>query len=311
MKILLFTHENDIDGMGSIIICKKAFENFDFVTCKTYEVNKKVKEKIDDKTIYNYDFIFVTDICIKEPLLKLIANDKVLSKKIVVLDHHKSEIEEGNNKYDFVNIVVSNDMGKVSGTSLFYNYLIDKGYITHTSFLDEFVECTRQYDTWEWIRYNNVKGRMLHILFETLGYEKYIFLMTKKLENDDYLKFTSDEIKIIEEFDKRFKQDVENILVNMKVYNLLIDSVEYKIGYVKCPYKYRNDIDGIVRKNNVYDIDTVGMIMTDEDTVSYRSVKDIDVSKIGLYFGGKGHRSAAGNPKDNDKFKEVLKKLEM
>ena len=64
MKILLFTHEQDIDGMGSIIIASQAFSSFDYITCQTFEVNQKVKETIDNGKIYDYDFIYVTDICI-------------------------------------------------------------------------------------------------------------------------------------------------------------------------------------------------------------------------------------------------------
>lgn len=46
--------------------------------------------------------------------------------------------------------------------------------------------------------------------------------------------------------------------------------------------------------------------MLDKNTVSYRKIKNIDVSKIGVYFGGKGHKGAASNPQDNQKFIKVL-----
>lgn len=38
MNVLLFTHEQDIDGMGSIIIGKQVFDSFDYITCKTFGV---------------------------------------------------------------------------------------------------------------------------------------------------------------------------------------------------------------------------------------------------------------------------------
>jgi nanoRNase/pAp phosphatase (c-di-AMP/oligoRNAs hydrolase) len=34
----------------------------------------------------------------------------------------------------------------------------------------------------------------------------------------------------------------------------------------------------------------------DKDTISYRSVKDIDVSEIASHYGGHGHRAAASSP---------------
>ena len=309
MKVLLFTHEQDIDGMGNVILCKQAFKDFDYVTCKTFEVNKKVQEKIDDKSIYKYDFIYVTDICIKEPLLSFINNDEYLKDRLIILDHHKSEIDEGNDKYDFVHIVIEDKKCKVSGTSLFYEYLLNNKLIKKTKSLDDLVEWTRQYDTWEWKKYNNPKGRMLHILFEVLGYKKYIEIASRMVLNEEEITFLPEELKVIDDFIKQFDKDVLMIIKDMKVCELVIDNIKYRIGYVRCPYKYRNDINEVVMKNNINDIDVVGMIMTDTDTVSYRNVKDIDASKIGVYFGGKGHKSAASNPQDNVLFKEIVNNL--
>ena len=120
MKVLLFTHSQDIDGMGCALLANKAFKDYTLVPTKTFDITKNVKEYIDNKKIYDYDQIYVTDLCIKEPVLKQIDEDEVLRNKLIVLDHHKTEIEEGNNKYDFVNIIVEEDGIKQSGTNLFY-----------------------------------------------------------------------------------------------------------------------------------------------------------------------------------------------
>lgn len=309
MKILLFTHEQDIDGMGSILLCQKANFIFDFITCKTFEINNKVQQTIDNKEIYKYNYIYVTDLCIKEPLLTFINNDLILRKKLIIFDHHKSEIDEGNNKYDFVNIVVENAKGKVSGTSLFYEFLLKNNLIKETKSLDLLVEWTRQYDTWEWKKYNNVKARMLHILFETQGYKKYLELIGQMLENEDELIFTAEEMKIIDEFNKKLDEDIDAILKGMHIVQLPIDNFTFKIGFVRGPYKYRNDINEKIKENNIFDIDTVGIIMEDMETVSYRGVKDIDVSMIATYFGGKGHKNAASNLQSNEKFKVLLKQI--
>lgn len=88
---------------------------------------------------------------------------------------------------------------------------------------------------------------------------------------------------------------------------LEIDGIFYKVGYVNCPYKYRNDINDYIKNTgNLNDIDIVGMIITDRDTVSYRQIKEVDVSKVAEYFGGKGHFAASSNPKENDEFKRML-----
>lgn len=310
MKVLLFTHEQDIDGMGNAILGKLAFEEFDFITCKTFEINKKVQETIDNGSIYNYDKVFVTDLCIKEPLLGYIDKDKNIKEKILILDHHKSEIVEGNDKYSFVNIVLENERGKVSGTSLFYEYLLSNGYLKSNKSLDELVEWTRQYDTWEWKQYNNENGRKLHVLFEVMGYQKYIDMVLKMLKKENGLVFDNDQLAIINKFNEDFKRDVKEILGGMKVYELKLDGKIYRVGYVKSIYKYRNDINEVIMKDNVNDIDLVGMIMTDMDVVSYRNVKPVDASLIAVYFGGKGHKGAATNPQSNEKFKEILNMFE-
>lgn len=307
MRVLLFTHEQDIDGMGSIILSLKVFKNLKYVPCKTFEITKKVSEYVNRKEIYDYDKIFVTDLCIKEPLLSKINDDEILREKLIVLDHHKSEIVEGNNKYDFVNIIVENERGKTSGTSLFYEYLIKQGYILPTPCLDELVEMTRQYDTWEWNKiYNNAKARKLHLLFEQVGYKKYIEKVCNIIDTKDTFEFDQEDLKIIEDFDIKLNEEVPLILKGMKIKTLVIDNVSYKIGFVISPYKYRNDLSEIIKENNKYDIDLVGIIMTDTDTVSYRCVKDVDVSKVGVYFGGKGHKGAASNEKSNKKFLDIL-----
>ncbi|MDD3821894.1 MAG: DHH family phosphoesterase [Bacilli bacterium] len=203
MRVLLFTREQDIDGMGSIIIGKQVFKSFDYITCKSFEVNKKVSSAITSGIIYNYDFIYVTDICIQEPLLTQINNDEELKYKLLVLDHHKSEIDAGNNKYSFVNIILANEKGKVSGTSLFYEHLKSKGLVHPNARLDELVELTRQYDTREWKEvYNNNKARMLHILFEQLGYQKYIESINDIILNNKTFEFNEYQLNLIELFEK-------------------------------------------------------------------------------------------------------------
>lgn len=307
MKILLFTHEQDIDGMGSIIIASCAFSDFDYITCKTFEVNQKVSEVINDGSIASYDFVYVTDICIKEPLLSQINADSVLRSKFLILDHHKSEIDEGNDKYSFVKIIVSNKNGKQSGTSLFYNHLMAQQLLNSKTSLDEIVELTRQYDTWEWHDiYHNSKARMLHILFEQLGYQEYLRQMIEMVQTQDEVKFSEQQLTIIDKFECQLEAKLTTILKDMIVLSLDIEKKNYRVGFVKCNYQYRNDLPDMVLRDNKENIDLLGMIIVDRDTVSYRKIRNVDVSKVAVYFGGKGHIDAASNPQSNENFQKVL-----
>ena len=304
MKVLLFTHEQDIDGMGSVVIGQIAFQELDYVPCKTFEIDSQFKSYMDNKKIYEYDLIFVTDLCLHEPILSTINNDDILKDKVLVLDHHKTEI--ANAKYDFVNVTLECNKGPASGTHLFYEYLIKNNYLKPTPVLDELTELTRQYDTWDWVKYNNQKARMLHLLFEQIGYKKYIEIMSEIVANNDSIIFSDNEISIINDWENKFKTDSNKILENMIVYPITIDNIEYRVGYIYTEYKYRNDFSELIRKNNINDIDLVGMFFSNMDVVSYRGVKEVDVSIVPTYFGGKGHKGAGTNPINNEKFKEVL-----
>ena len=309
MKVLLFTHSQDIDGMGCAVLARKAFGDYTLVPTKTFEITKNVENYIKSKKIYDFDKIYVTDLCIKEPVLKFIDNDEILKNRLLVLDHHKTEIEEGNNKYDFVNIIVQKNGKKESGTSLFYNYLIQNNYLQRSNILDELVEWTRQYDVWDWESKNNINARNLHVLFEVLGYDAYLKIINDKVDKLNSIVFNNYEKEVIDKFNKEMEKDILNILNDMKCVDLSIDGNIFKVGFVKCPYKYRNDMNKFIKKNNVYNIDAIGMIMTDIETVSYRQVKDVDVSIISKYFGGKGHRGAGSNLQENEKFKMVINSI--
>lgn len=306
MKALLFTHEQDIDGMGSAVIGKLAFEDFTYVPCKTFEIDAQFKRYLDNKTIYDYDLVFVTDLCLHESILTIINNDNELKQKVLVLDHHKTEIK--NVKYDFVNVILECDKGPTSGTYLFYEYLLKNNYIKEKNILNELTELTRQYDTWVWVKYNNQKARMLHLLFEQIGHKKYVEIISKIIENNNEIIFSQNELDIINDWENKFKEESQNILEKMVVYPITVDTTTYKVGYIYTPYKYRNDFSELIAKNNINDIDIVGMFFPNMDVVSYRGVKPmLDVSIVPTQFGGKGHRGAGTNPINNEKFKEVLK----
>lgn len=309
MKVLIFTHSQDIDGIGCAILADTAFNNCKIVPTKTFDITTNVKKYIDTKEIYKYDKVYVTDLCIKEPVLEFINNDDELKSKLIVLDHHKSEIDEGNDKYDFVNIIIEKAGIKESGTSLFYQYLLKNNLLEATPFLDELTEWTRQYDVWDWKSKNNYNAKKLHILFETLGYDKYFELISAKVKSHQKnIEFTDFENKVVADYEEAFNNAILGFLKNIKVVTLTIDNTNYRIGYIKCQYKYRNDINEfIISQGNKYDIDAIGMIMTDIDTVSYRQIKDYDLSVIAKHFGGKGHRAAASNPQDNELFQTMLK----
>ena len=44
MRILLFTHKSDIDGLGNVVLAKLAFEEVDYVLTETYNLQTEILE---------------------------------------------------------------------------------------------------------------------------------------------------------------------------------------------------------------------------------------------------------------------------
>ena len=308
MKVLIFTHKNDIDGMGNAILANLAFNEVDYILCGTFNLTELVNRYYEDNTIYDYDRIYVTDLCLEEPILSKVASDTKLKGKIRVFDHHKTFLDPKYTSHDFIKVQLEDEHGLCCGTSLFYQHLISEGLLDNNQALQEFVELTRQHDTWEWRNiYNNEKARELSILFDSLGTKGYIELMTKKLSNPMVKTFEYDELETMLIMNRK-------ALIEEKC-KYYADRIFYreilglKAGIIFINYEFRNEIAEYFRKNN-FDMDFAMMVAIDEGTVSYRSVKDgVFVRPVAEHFGGKGHEKAATNPITMDVQKEIVKVL--
>ena len=296
MKVLLFTHKNDIDGMGNAVLGKLAYKILDYELCGTFELTEKVQSYFDSKKIYEYDKIYVTDLCLEEPVLSRFANDEKLKDKILDFDHHRTFTAEKYTKHPFINVIVEDEIGLCCGTYLFYIHLIKEGLIDENNrAIKEFVELTRQHDTWEWKNiYNNEKARELATLFDAIGTTGYIDMMYEKLNDkkNKTFKFNKLEQTLI-------NNRLEQIKEKMEYYSKRITYKEMlgmKAGIVYITYEYRNELAEYFRENN-YDMDFTMMIAPDPGCVCYRSVKpNANVRIVAEHFGGKGHDKASSNP---------------
>ena len=303
MKVLLFTHKNDIDGIGNVILSKLAFTNIDYIPCETFALKQKVKDFIATKRIYEYDKIYITDLCLDEETLSEINQDKQLCSKFQIIDHHKTYEDEKYTKYPFVKVQLKNEKGLCCGTSLFYEYLIKNNYLKETPIINEFVELTRQHDTWEWKNiYNNEKSRELAILFDCLGIEGYISFILKKLTTEKEFIFNNIETTLINNKKLEINDAIEEYLKNIYYREIL----GLKAGIIFINYEHRNEIAEYLRENK-YDLDFVMMISLDRGVVSYRSTKDnVSVRKVAEYFSGKGHDKAATNPITTEQKEKII-----
>lgn len=311
MKVLLFTHRSDIDGMGNVVLAKLAFEDVDYVLCETFNLQNEISKFFDSGSIFDYDMIFVTDLWLEEPMLTKVAKDERLAGKFFVFDHHKSALEGNFNKYPFTTIRISDENGLCCGTSLFYEYLVSSNLIDSSNkAISDFSELTRKYDTWEWkTKYNDEMPHELTLLFDSVGCEGYIELMYQKLAHGMSYGFDFNELERM--LIKNKISQVQGVLSNYakKVYYKTI--LGLKAGIVFIDYEYRNDLAEYFRQNGA-DMDFGMFIALDYGTISYRSIKDdVNVRLIAEAMGGKGHDKAAASPISEERKQELIKILTM
>ena len=297
-KVLVITHGVDIDGFGNVVLAKLAFKNVDSLFTETFDIDKLTQQKIDDKSIFNYDKIYVTDNCFSKEFAAKIDENNELKNKILVFDHHDSRENEFD-EFGWINIITKCEKGKSCGTGLFYNYLIEKGFINPKPCINDFVELTRQYDTWEWKnKYNNEMPNTLNTFWQAVGRDKYIekIISKIKLHSKENFYFTKQEQQIISNYIKNFNLEVNNYVSNIKKINFC----GYSAGTIEIIDKYKNAIAQQVRDNgNPNNYEFLLMPILDRNTVSLRSLTNVDVSKIATKFGGGGHTAAASFPLSN------------
>lgn len=304
MKILLFTHKIDIDGMGSAVLANLAFDDAEIVLCDTFEIDAKLETFLQDKSIKNYDKVFITDLCPSYEMLETINKTHEVKNKLLVFDHHVTDFKK--NDFEFVSIIVENENGKCCGTSLFLEYLKKSINFATTPAIETFVELTRRYDTWEWkTRFFDDAPNDLNILFGVLGADKYIANFTNKLKIEREFFYTKSEKSLIKNKKNEIKKICKQLLSRLDI--VFVDNL--KAGVVKdTDGAYRNEFAEYL-KDIKFDIDCMIMLNFSRNTASIRSIKpNIDVSSLAKKYNGKGHTASGGCPLSQELLKALGEK---
>ncbi|MBR3512761.1 MAG: hypothetical protein IKN74_07410 [Clostridia bacterium] len=300
MKVILFSHESDIDGMGEVILSKLVFEDLEYILCKNVaDLNRKIMEEYTKGKLYNADIIYITDLSLDEKEANIIFSDEKLKGKVFLFDHHKTAYESGLTNYPNVTVRVDDEKGISCATQLFYEYLIKENLIKQSKKLDEFVELVRREDTYEWKKYGDKKAHDLSILFNSLGYEMYIDRIYEKLKDEktEEFDFTQEELNAIKRKKKETEEKVKNYIKDLKI----IDIDGIKVGVCFIGYEFRNAVADYIIDTKVYDIDTVAMIALDNNQISFRCIHGGNYARIvAEKFGGGGHDKAAAVPITKD-----------
>lgn len=293
-KILIFTHENpDADGIGSMLALYEFLKNEGKdVECAMKDPAPaildflpnidKIKKLPNEKT---YDLAILVDAA-----GSFRAGTKINAKEIIRIDHHIGGNKESN--YDFIDTYAPSTTFLVAKILRYWNEeKINSNIATnlYTGLLT---------DTGSF-RYNNVDDEafeMAEFLVKKGADPTYIANMIyerNKLSTIKLLQLTLSTLKLYAE------GKIASLIVERKYLHETGALEEETEGFVN----YARSIDGV-------EIAFIMIQKEDPDLwrVSIRGKGNIDVREIAEYFGGGGHRDAAGC-RIRGKKEEVLNKL--
>lgn len=303
MKKLLISHIADIDGVTPIVLASLSFHDFDYLLLDVYEVDETINQLIEDNYLEQYNEIFIVDLGISTELAQKI-NKSNLKEKIHLLDHHISNIWL--NEYSFAKVIDTDTSGeKQCGTTLFYQYL-QSHY--PNEYLDkeitkQIIEYVRLVDTWLWEQKNNKEAKKLSDLFTIIGVDKYIQTLLIKITNELQFTFSEKEEYILEIEEEKIKRYIDK--VNKDIWIITIQNQKAGIVFGG---NYRSEVAHNIAKKYEEIVD-FGVMININSGISYRSIKENDVSTIARFYGGNGHKSASGSPIKEEVKRKLLENI--
>lgn len=301
MKILLFSHRSDVDGITPVILSKLAFDSVDYILEEPSTINEKFKAIYKEGTLNNYDFIYVTDLCINHELADQIEQDEKLKQKILIFDHHHTNNEM--NQYSFITVIEEQLGHKECGSSLYYQYLLEvhPNEMLKKPVVGEMVELVRLIDTWEWKKENVIEATWIANLLGIYGVSYYI---------DFYYQFCLKEIHFFFDENQKYLLEVERIRIDnyiekkeQEIIPVILNN--YHIGIIFAEL-YRSELGNRIAEKYQDQYDFIAVVNISR-SVSYRSVKEIDVSEFAKLYGGAGHKQAAGSSLPENLLNNIIK----
>lgn len=269
--------------------------------CNYDNIENKLKESIERHEMKDYDIVILSDLNIsKEIAIKYHESCSRCGTLFYIVDHHKKSIDNGINELDFADIYISKGTKLTCATELIYDLYV-KLCSSRNYTLEEYIEIVRQYDTWDWTRINNNIPNKWNMLYYIISKEDFCNKVLAKVELHD-LSFEYFDNKILE-----IEENRKNMYVKQKIKTIeKIKLYDYNCVVVFAE-QYINDLSDEINKDDSIDI----CIIISNNTISFRTRKDIDLNEIAKRYGGGGHSKASGAtiPKEaRDRYlKEILR----
>lgn len=294
----LLSH-TDLDGVGCGVLAKLAFGDRIKIRYNSIaSLNREVEWFLENEERNTH--LFITDLSVNEENEKRLEEFYQTGGKVQLLDHHKTALHF--NEYEWGHVVVEDNEGSLaSGTSLFYEYLIENELIQTSNAIDEFVELVRQYDTWEWEKNNNQEAHRLNALFFLISIDEFEEKMVNRLQNSDHFFFDEFEQKILD-----MEEDKVERYIRRKRRELVQTSIgDYLAGIVYAE-SYHSELGNELGKEYPH-LDYIAMLNMGGKRISLRTIHDhVDVSEVAGHYGGGGHAKAAGCSLTNEAYNQFV-----
>lgn len=300
--IKLFSHGADPDGLGCVVLASLAYLSLDVTLCKDpNDLNETLEAFLDNHENECYDKIYITDLC---PADKYVSLLEAQATPVMIFDHHLTSKKQLSKDYSFVVSMEEENGSLVCATSLFYKYLLEQNLIESDAYVETFVEYTRLHDTYDWKRVGNTLAYELQTIFQFLGWNGYIRHFHDRCVSSKEFSYDKEEQEWINLQRKRNKMALERLLKHLVVTKY--GDITY--GSVIGEYEYRNLLADEVGR--LYpDVDIVMLLAYNNESVSFRSLKDVPVEPLAREYGGGGHMRAAQCKLTSENEQKLLRKF--
>lgn len=293
MTVKIFSHESDPDGIGCVLLALLNFQKVSYTLCKeNIDLDEKLTEFLENEDLNKYDKVYITDLCPSKTLLEKMS---LLNPNLFqVYDHHLTSLKEGM----IPSFVYIGDDEKDCAMSIFYQELLKKfSTLRENKTLEELVELTRLHDTWQWKKENNKKSFTLETFHHYLGPIGYLYYYKDKCLQDKGLERTEEEQTWLWNIEKEEVKNVQKLLQRI----VITREEDITFASVYGSYSLRNLLADSLR-SSYPECDILVLFAPDNETISFRSLKNIDVLPIAEKYQGGGHPRASGCPltKENE-----------
>lgn len=294
IKVAHFTH-TDIAGKVCGLLGERTFKNVDTFYCSNKDVDDIINTFIVIEKKYNdYDLLLVSDVSLNKGTLVNLNNVKTKTSSDVMYITHQPCYLEYSEKYSWLTCIpeyCSDDITvRQDSASVLYRELANNFSLPQDEWLDELIEKSRRYTTWEWFELNDLSARGLSMLCHDIGHKFFVRqLIRKHIANDDLL--DEEDLDKLEYLEAKYQEYKE-----LKINEVILCKINgYKTAAVMAElFIDRLGADIAYHYKNLDEVMIINSFVKSNFRVAHNS--PVDVYEVAKIFGGNdgGNKKAAG-----------------